>query len=356
MLPSRRRPDSHGGMATAPPTSAPLVLLRRAGREESVHRGHAVLLEDGRVRWSAGDPQHLVFVRSAIKPIQALTGVTSGAVERFGLGTRSVAIACASHMGSQEHIEAVLELLGAAGVSDEALRCGGHFSFDLEVARTQQSPVGGFPAVWSNCSGKHAMMLAASRALEAPLDGYLHPDHPVQQAILADIVELAGVGPDGVHVAVDGCGAPAPALALTPFAGAFDGLLRAARMPRHRLHEAASAVLGAMPAHPTLVAGAGRFDTELMQAVPGAVVAKAGAEGVHITLVPERRLVLAVKVEDGSDRGYRGLVIGVLERMGVLDAMTAEDLRQRQAAPILRNWAGNEVGRMDVVLPDRLTD
>jgi L-asparaginase II len=341
-------------MCAAPTPSVPLVRLRRAGREESLHRGHVVVLEGGTLRWHAGDAQRLVFVRSSIKPIQALTGITSGAVERFGLDARAVAVACASHMGREEHVQTVRALLAAAGLDEAALGCGGHFSFDPAVAREQVLPATGLPAVWSNCSGKHAMMLAASRALGAPLGEYLHPAHAVQRSILADIVELAGVPADGVQVAVDGCGAPAPALALEAFARSFSGLMRAARTAGHRLEAAARAVLSAMPAHPTLVAGPGRFDTDLMTTAKGLVVAKAGAEGVHVTMVPSRDLVVAAKVEDGSDRGYRGVVIGLLERLGVLDRTAADGLRQRQADPVLCNWAGDEVGRMDVLLPDAL--
>ncbi len=338
-------------MSAKSPPPAVFARLLRAGRLESLHRGHLLALRGDEVVASAGDPRHLVFVRSAVKPIQALTGITSGAVDRFGIDERGLAVACASHMARDEHLAAVHGILAAAEVPEEALGCGGHPSFDLEVARRQVVPPSGPPAIWSNCSGKHAMMLASARALGAPLDGYLAPDHPVQRSILADLTMLSGVAPDDLVVAVDGCGAPAPALPLDAFARLFASLLRARNEPSHPRHEAARRVIAAMAAHPDLIAGPGRFDSDLMRAAEGRVVTKVGAEGVHIALVPATGDVIALKVEDGSDRGYRGLVIAMLERFGALEASAADGLRARHADPAIRNWRGVEVGRLEVELP-----
>ncbi|MCA9315035.1 MAG: asparaginase [Planctomycetes bacterium] len=338
-------------MSGQPPPAAIFVRLFRAGRPESLHRGHLLAIRRGQVVASAGDPHHLVFVRSAAKPVQALTGITSGAVEGFGMDDRCVAISCASHMARPEHLAAAQAILDAAHVPHQALGCGGHYSFDPDIARLQHPPPEGPPAIWSNCSGKHAMMLAAARAMGAPLEHYTSPGHPVQRSILADLLTLAQCGPDELVVAIDGCSAPAPALPLDRFGRVFQSLLEARRDEAHPLHDAASRVLRAMAAHPDLIAGPGRFDTDLMLAGQGRIVAKAGAEGVHITLVPDEDLLIAAKVEDGIDRGYRGVIIELLERLGVFDETTATMLRTLHADPVIRNWAGEEVGALVVEAP-----
>ena len=133
-------------MSGQPPPAAIFVRLFRAGRPESLHRGHLLAIRRGQVVASAGDPHHLVFVRSAAKPVQALTGITSGAVEGFGMDDRCVAISCASHMARPEHLAAAQAILDAAHVPHQALGCGGHYSFDPDIARLQHPPPEGPPA------------------------------------------------------------------------------------------------------------------------------------------------------------------------------------------------------------------
>ena len=102
-----------------------------------------------------------------------------------------------------------------------------------------------------------------------------------------------------------------------------------------------------MRAHPEMVAGDERFDTDLMLAARGRVIAKAGAEGVHVTAIPDRRSALAVKVDDGADRGYRAVVIEVLRRLSVLSDTDADELRARHATTVMKNLAGRPIGRLE---------
>ena len=181
-------------MNTTPaPDSVPLVRLLRAGHVESRHRGRYVLLEGDAVLARGGDTARRVFVRSAAKPVQALIGITSGAADRFNLDNRSLAVAAGSHSAAAVHLDAVRRTLTQSGVDIGALQCGGHWSIHAETARTQTLPAGVMkpPPLWSNCSGKHALMLAASRALGAPLDSYLSPQHPTQVAILEAVLALS---------------------------------------------------------------------------------------------------------------------------------------------------------------------
>ena len=128
-----------------------------------------------------------------------------------------------------------------------------------------------------NCSGKHAAMLSACVAAGWPTESYLERDHPLQQAIESRLGEAAGEKVSAV--VVDGCGAPQHALSLTGLARGVLSLVDAPEGSRDR------SVADAMRAHPWLVAGTGREDTDLMSAVPG-LLTKVGADGVHVAALP----------------------------------------------------------------------
>jgi L-asparaginase II len=330
--------------------SVPLVRMRRGGREESLHRGALVVWEGERARASLGDPQRAVFYRSASKPLQALVGVHGGAADAFGLDEAELALATGSHSGADVHVATARALLAKAGVPESALGCGGHWSIDADVAQKQRRAADRPAPILSNCSGKHSLMLAGAKHRGASLADYLAPDHPLQRRIRSDVAIFAGVAVDEVAVTVDGCSAPTFAV---PLAGAARSMARLGSpedMPEP-LAKAARRLTTAMRAHPEMVAGEGRFDTDLMRTARGRIVAKGGAEGVHVVAVPDLRLGIAVKVDDGSDRGYRLVVIELLRRLGLVGDAEAAGLAERQGQKTQKNFAGREVGDLEVLLP-----
>ncbi len=333
-------------------TSVPLVHVRRGGRLESVHCGSYVLLDGDQIVEAAGDPHHVAYYRSTAKPFQAMVVLTSGAAERFDFTAEEVAIAAGSHNASPHHLGVVRSMLAKAGVPEDALGCGGHWSIDPELARRQAREYGTrpdpLPRIWSNCSGKHAGMLAAARALGASLETYLDPDHPVQAQITGIVAAFAGLAVEDVGVATDGCGAPIHAVSVEAMARSMMRLGNPAGLEA-RYAEAAERMGAAMSAHPEMIAGDGRFDTDLMTSSSVRLLSKGGAEGIHGIAVPERQLGLAVHVDDGNDRGYRQLVIALLLRRGVLTQEEADGLAERHGRTI-RNWTGAQVGALEVVI------
>jgi len=327
------------------PASEPLVHVLRGGILESAHEGALVVVEDDVVTFHRGDPQRAVFFRSASKPLQALEVVLSGAADAYGLTAAEIAIAAGSHNGEPRHLATVRSILSKSGVAEEALRCGGHRSVIPEIAFVQRRDGVPVTPILSNCSGKHAGMLASARRRGHPLDGYMDLAHPVQRAILAHVAAFAGVAEEDVLAGVDGCGAPALVVPLEAMARSIARLASASAVAKP-LADAAARVCRAMMDHPEMVAGEERFDTDLMRAAPGRLLAKAGAEGVHVVAVPERRLGMAVKVDDGSDRGYRTVVIEFLRHRGVLTGEAADALRTKHAAPAIRSIAGREAGAL----------
>jgi L-asparaginase II len=83
-----------------------------------------------------------------------------------------------------------------------------------------------------------------------------------------------------------------------------------------------------MRAHPWLIAGTGREDTDLMQAVGGLLV-KGGADGVHVAALPGAGAV-ALKLDDGGDRGRVPALAAALVRLGV----PAETLGRWLSTPV----------------------
>lgn len=330
--------------------SVPLLRVRRGDHEESLHRGFVAVHSGERMLGVLGDPGALVFYRSASKPLQALAGITTGAADAFGLVPAELALATGSHNGAPVHVAAARSLLAKAGVPESALGCGGHWSIDPEVAQQQRVGWTRPPAVLSNCSGKHALMLAGSQHLGAPLESYLSAGHPLQQRIRSELGHMAGVPAEEVRVAIDGCGAPTFALPLAQAARSVAMLAAPEGLPAP-LGAAVLRTVEAMRAHPEMVGGEGRFDTELMRAGKGAFVAKGGAEGVHMVAAPSKGLGVLVKVADGHDRGYRLVVLALLQRLGLLEAAAAEALAESQGSRTQENWSGTVTGELEVLLP-----
>ena len=274
-------------------TSPLEVVLLRNGIAESLHRAHAVVTDQrGRLLMRAGDPQHLSFIRSSLKPFQAQLFVSSGAVDAQGGGDRAMAIACASHDGTLEQAREAFQVLWRADVDVSFLRCP--CGLDKESA------------LQHNCSGKHAAFLASCRRMGWPLEGYLNREHPLQQEVFNRVAELLGI--------------PSAELVYAHLGGAQSAILE--RLAR------------AMQAHPELVAGEGRFDTELMRRSLGLLVSKGGAEGIQCLARMGEGLGLAIKVEDGSSRAKWAVALHLLRQLDWLTPSALEELEQQFLIPM----------------------
>jgi L-asparaginase II len=303
-------------------TAACEVRVLRGGLVESVHEVCVVAVAaDGAVLAATDGAADLpVFLRSAAKPFQAAPAVAAGVLERFGLDDRHLALACASHLATPEHVALAEELLAAAGLSEDALQCG---------------PGDDGRPVAHMCSGNHALGLAFCVQEGWPTATYLEPDHPLQEAYRAAIAEVAGVT---AEEAGDGCGMRAYRVPLGRYAAMFGAL------------GAADGVLGrcaaSMRAYPDLVRGAGEVDTELMRAEDG-LVAKVGAEAtIGVGLADGRGL--AVKAKDGSWRAMEPVAVHALRSVFGL-AADGPGLA-RHAAPEVADARGAVVGSVETRL------
>ena len=322
------------------------VLVRRGDRVESTHRvAYAVADSGGALLHHEGDVRRPVFPRSAVKPLQALALIESGAAERFAVSERELALACASHAGEPMHTEAVSAWLARLGLDPSALECGAHAPNHEPTARRLIAAGQAASALHNNCSGKHAGMLTLALHLGVPIEGYIAPDHPVQQRIGAVLAAMSGGGL--APPAIDGCGIPTHPLPLANLAAAIARLGDPGPDPDDApgRAQACARIRAAMAAHPLLVAGSGRACSLIMAAAPRVLV-KTGAEGVYVAALPAQRLGLALKVADGASRAAVVALMALLKRLGALDPGAAAALGQL-AAPELRNHAGRVVGRIE---------
>lgn len=319
-----------------------LIEVTRGTLIESCHRGAiAVADAEGRLLLAAGDTERPIFPRSAIKLMQAIPLVASGAADAFSLGDEELAVACASHSGSDLHVATVRRLLAKAGIDEGLLACGVHWPISDEAARELQRRGEAPSAIHNNCSGKHAGMLAAAKQLGFALDGYERPSHPLQQEIRGIISGICGVALGADQMGIDGCSVPTWAFPLSALARGFAGIASGVGLlPEHKA--ATERLMHACFAAPLMVAGRGRFDTVLMQACSSSIFVKGGAEGVHCAGLPELGLGIAVKVDDGTKRGTERILA---ELLAILVPEAAKPLAEWRNGTI-HSWRGAKVGQL----------
>jgi L-asparaginase II len=322
-----------------------MVVATRGALAESIHQvSAAVVTAEGRAVAHAGDPRLVTYWRSASKPFQLLPLVEGGGVERFGLDAPMLALACGSHNGEPIHREVGARWLRAIGASEADLACGGHRSLWPALADAMVHDDVVATPLWSNCSGKHASLLALARLNGWPGKGYEERGHPVQQKVSDAIARCTALGPEQLQWGVDGCTAAAVALPLDAMARAYAHLGVSDDV-------AVRTVRDAMLAEPYLIAGADRLDTALMQAWSGRVVLKIGAEGVYSAVLPGLGLGVSLKVHDGDMTAATLAIVAVLEavvsRFGARESWPLDALGQWRAPPI-RNTRGVITGHTEV--------
>jgi L-asparaginase II len=339
------------------------AIVYRGDIVENTHVAHVAVVDtDGALLYACGDPARFTLARSAAKPAQALAVVETGALERCRFDDADLALMCGSHSSEDRHIERARSMLAKAQASESDLRCGGHPPISDAVWREwiKRDFVPG--AVCSNCSGKHAGMLAGARTIGAALADYHLPEHPLQALVKRTVAQACDLPDEGVQWAVDGCNLPTPAFPLDRLARLYMKLARAAdgqASARPERDAALARIYRAMTSHPDMVAGEGRFCTALMSAHRGALVGKVGADasyaiGVRASaqtakLGAKGALGIAVKVEDGNQAVLYAIVAALLDKLGIGD-----DDTQRALDPFrlqtMRNTVGLATGHVDVTL------
>ncbi len=293
-----------------------VAVLERAGLVESRHRGIAALTgPDGKLIDHLGVAKRLIYPRSAVKPLQVV------AMRRAGLDLvgEELAICAGSHHGTGRHIALVDGILAGVGLDEHALQCPAAWPGN-PAARAEVKDVS---KAAFNCSGKHAGFIAASKAAGWDIETYLDPSHPMQ-ALVAEVLTEFSVEPI-LHSTVDGCGAPLHATTV-------EGLARAIGKFAATEPEIVNAIL----ANPWAVGDTKSPDALIMQR---GMVAKLGAEGVFVIGLKSGHGV-AVKIADGSLRAAPLVALKLLQRNGLIDDATHDELHTELT---VKSLGGSEV-------------
>jgi L-asparaginase II len=320
-----------------------LVEVVRGALTESRHRGAVAVVDAGGAAvLTLGDVERPVYPRSAVKPLQALPLVESGAADRYSFGGEELALACASHGGEPAHVEVAQRMLARAGLDVGALECGAHWPSHQDSSRALARAGGAPSALHNNCSGKHAGFLCVACAAGVDHRGYVAPDHLVQREVRAAIESLTGVGLGPDVCGTDGCSIPTWAVPLNRLAHAFAKFGTGRGLAPERA-KAAARLRAACAAQPYFVAGTGRFCTEIMKLFGARVLVKTGAEGVYCAALPEQGIGIALKCDDGATRAAEVATAAMIARFLPLSDEERVALA-RFMQPTLRNWNGIEVG------------
>lgn len=352
------------------PHYVPLVEVTRGSIVESVHYGAvAICNTTGDLVHSVGDSNAVTFLRSSAKPFQALPMVECGSVEHFKFTDRELAVMCASHNGTDEHVRVISGIHQKLGLTADDLLCGMHSPGDVITAERMFKNNEVNSPLRHNCSGKHTSMLAYCMMCGLPTKNYIDPSHPVQKAILETFSEMTGVPVNEIILGTDGCSAPVFAVPLRSAAWAFAQLADPSTLPKPR-QTALRLIFKAMTTYPDMVAGPGAFDTVLMQVGRGKILTKGGAEGYQaIALLPgacgkdspalgvtikisdgdlsdrDRSPQLAVIAHDGGGRARTTVAVAVLHQLGALDEDQFTALKDFTNRPQF-NWRHIEVGEI----------
>ncbi|MBO8243867.1 asparaginase [Prochlorococcus marinus XMU1411] len=287
-----------------PPLIATLI---RGSNIESIHKIHAVISDKkGRVLMCAGNPEYKSFIRSALKPFQAIPFVSSGAASKINNFSKSIAIACASHSGSKLHAREAFKILWEYDIDIKNLKC----------PKLNTSPLE------HNCSGKHAAFLATCKKLNWPIDNYLKGDHPLQLEIFRIVSELLEIPISEINAERDDCGAPTLYLKLIEMSRLYS-LLSSSEIAE------LEQISRAITTNPLLISDKNKFDTEIIKASHGQVIGKGGAEGIQCLCKVNEGIGLALKVEDGSKRAKHAVSLHLLKQLEWISDLRIQDIEEK---------------------------
>ena len=330
-----------------------LVEAWRGDAVESFHRGAVAVVDgDGALVASLGDIERPVFPRSAIKLLQALPLVESGAADRFGLSDEELALACASHNGEPAHTRTAASVLAKAGLDESVLECGVHWPYDVPCAHALAAAGAAPSALHNNCSGKHAgfvclgCVLAGDREPRGFLAGYVKPEHAVMREVNAAVAAVTGCDLSRAARGTDGCSIPTYAIPLRQLAHGFARVGNGVGLAPGRA-AAAARLRRAVARAPFMVGGSARFDTRVMALLGERVFCKVGAEGMYCAALPEAGLGLAIKVDDGNtSRACEVAMAALIEAFVPLKDDAERGLLAGLSNVTLSNWRGLDVGRL----------
>lgn len=322
------------------------VLVRRNQMMESCHAVNALVMDaNGRILktyfHNQQELQNEIFPRSAIKFAQALCFVQSGAIEKFQLNEKHIAIACASHHAQKFQTDLVKDWLLKMGLNENALECGAHFPVDEEANHQLIRAELPSTTLHNNCSGKHAGMIAACLALGYDHQGYVDYHHPIQNKIRQILSQISAFDFQKANWGIDGCAIPTYPITLETMAKMMTAFLP--QRKNHELTQEAAKIVSAIQKNPEYISSTDGYCTRIIRSTLGRVLAKTGAEGVYIAMDLKGGQVLTLKAKDGQTRASRAAVLWIMRDLNWINQSEFNALKPF-GLPELKNWSGQIVG------------
>lgn len=322
-----------------------LVNVHRGENLESTHYGHiAVVDSSGKLIASLGNPTKEIYARSAMKPLQAIPLVETGAADYYEYSDADLSLSCASHSSEKQHTDRVTAILNRAGIPDNHLQCGTHIPHSKDTYKELLQNGKDLTPLYSNCSGKHTGMLVTAKYKNESLEDYYQLDHPVQQRILSAISELSETPAEKIKMGVDGCGVPVHYLPLHKMAYVYARMANPSNFSTPR-EDALNRITTAMTVAPEMVGGTGRFCTDFMKTASGKLFGKAGAEGVYCIGDKESGIGIVIKIEDGNGRAMYPVAVEVLKQLNLLSDQHIQKLKHHHY-PVINNARNEKVGQI----------
>lgn len=303
--------------------------VTRGKEVESCHEVYAIALDEGgKIILSAGDPDYITCIRSALKPFQASAAILEGATEEAGFISEEIALMCASHNGEKIHAQTAMKMAQKLGLHASQYECGIHPPYDKRTREEARKLNTIFTPFHNNCSGKHSGMLSLAKKLKTDPSGYTHIEHPVQRTIFKQIKKLTGYNhfPHGI----DGCSAPTPFLALKTIASLFQKL-------GSGIYPELTEAYRAMIKHPYLIGGKKRFDTDFISTLKGRGICKVGGEAIRGIVLKTNKygvIGIAIKVLDGNQRAIEVATMATLKHLNILKEEENQKLLQYNSKPL----------------------
>jgi L-asparaginase II len=326
--------------------AAPIAVeVTRGGMVESMHRAIVAISDaKGGIAHGWGAIDRPIYARSAIKPLQTIAVIESGAADAFDLGDDEITLCCASHRAEPIHVDRVIPWIGRLGLGVDDFECGPQMPGNEASAHALISAGIAPSRAHNNCSGKHSGMLTTAVHLGEPVKGYTGPDHPVQTRLIDLMGTLGEVDLSRTARGIDGCGIPVFGAPLQAIAHAMAKLADPSDLSEIRA-AACRRIVKACAANPRLISGTGTFNSVVLAETGTRCLLKGGAEGVATAAIPEMGLGVCLKVDDGAGRAAAAVMLAVLRHLGVLDDAAAERIDKAVVREV-RNWSGTLVGEI----------
>jgi len=297
----------------------------RGSHRENFHRGSAVIVDTkGHIIHSWGDVDRPIYGRSAVKLMQALPLIESGAADKWSLSEQEITMACASHNGEKIHTEAAEKWLRRLGLTEKTLECGilrpGNHDVARHLTEHKMKPT----PLHHACSGKHLGFLTTALFHGEKPAGYVMPQHGVQKRIRKVLEEMTDVSLETLPSGTDGCNIPTYAIPLKNLALGLARFADPSGLPGSR-QKAIHRIIQSIQHHPEYLHGTGAFDTRLIQATQGDVISKMGAGGIQVAAVISKGWGVALKIDDGHSKAAELAMVSLLETIGVLEKGLMDD-------------------------------